>query len=114
MVPRLVKAASASTGQTVAMGLMPSDFRATISLAPVIRPKTLLTEYSIATGMVMPSISGKMKGMLWSIISGGNPSSRIPRLNPMPKVKISVRATNAAKKYFSTSQTTYRVKIYMA
>jgi len=45
------------------MGLMPSDFIATISLAPVIRPNTLLTEKSIATGIVMPRISGKRKGM---------------------------------------------------
>ena len=42
-VPRLKNAASTSTGQTTAMGLMPSDFSATTSFDPVMRPKTLLT-----------------------------------------------------------------------
>jgi len=36
-------AASTSTGQTTAMGLTPSDFSATTSFDPVMRPKTLLT-----------------------------------------------------------------------
>jgi len=36
-----------------------------------------------------------------------------PARLPHPRVKISVSATSAARKYLSTSQTTYRVKMYM-
>ena len=42
-VARLKNPASTRTGQTAAIGLMPADFKATISFEPVIRPKTLLT-----------------------------------------------------------------------
>ena len=43
-VPKLRKAASTSTGHTKTIGSIPSDFSATTSFVPVIRPKTLLTE----------------------------------------------------------------------
>lgn len=111
-VPRLRNAASTKAGQTTAMGLMPSDFSATTSFAPVIRPKTLLTAKSKATGMVMPNISGSMEGMSRSITRGGAPLLS-PSFTPIPRVTNSVRTATAATKNLNVSQTTYRVRIYI-
>jgi len=50
-------------------------------------------------------ISGSMKGMVRSMTPGGNPLLS-PSFTPMPRVTTSVKPKSAARKNFSTSQTT--------
>ena len=69
------------------------------------RPKTLQMANNIDAGSVIPSISGKINGMISRIIIAGNPRL-MPSCMAITGVTAIVKPITAAKKLFSTSQTT--------